>query len=181
MPGWQVATLASPIPISANTTYIAAYYSPVGYGAWQAEGLSNGAMYGPLVAPASAAAGGNGVYSYKNSFPTHSYEASNYYVDILFTPTSSSASVTTPYLVLNFNPPNPGIPADAPLGSLVASIIASWSNGSPFTGTLSFAPPYSNDQGAFAISGNSLIVNPSGPGVSSDANTTLSVTIVATQ
>jgi hypothetical protein len=141
VPGWQVATLASPIPISANTTYIAAYYSPVGYGAWQAEGLSNGATYGPLVAPVGAAVGGNGVYSYKNFFPRHRHKASNYYVDILFTPTPSAA----PHLVLNFNPPNPSIPATAPLGSVVATIIASWSDGSPFTGTLSFAPPYSNE------------------------------------
>jgi hypothetical protein len=31
---------------------------------------------------------------------------------------------------------------------------------------LSFAPPYSNDKGTFAISGNNLILNPAGPGVS---------------
>jgi hypothetical protein len=35
--------------------------------------------------------------------------------------------------------------------------------------------------GRFAISGNSLVVNPSGSGVSLDANMTLNVTIVATQ
>jgi hypothetical protein len=57
------------------------------------------------------------------------------------------------------------------LGSFVATIVPGWSDGSPFTGTLSFAPPYSNDHGTFAISGNSLIVNPSGPGVSSSADT----------
>ena len=63
----------------------------------------------------------------------------------------------------------------------MATITAAWSDGSPFTGTLGFAAPYSNDQGTFAISGNNLIVNPSGPGVSADANTTQNVTIVATQ
>jgi hypothetical protein len=67
------------------------------------------------------------------------------------------------------------------LGSVVATITASWSNGSPFTGTLSFAQPYSNAQGVFAISGNNLIIDPSGPGVTSSANTTLNVTVVATQ
>ncbi|HKM72874.1 MAG TPA: hypothetical protein VJX94_22885, partial [Stellaceae bacterium] len=75
----------------------------------------------------------------------------------------------------------PSITSSAPLDSVVATITASWSDGSPFAGTLSFGPPYSNDQGVFAISGNSLIVNPSGPGVSSDANATLNVTVVATQ
>jgi len=87
---------------------------------------------------------------------------------------------TPPYLIISFDPPNPSIAVSAPLGSVVATITASWSDGSPFTGTLSFGPPYSNDNGAFAISGNSLIVNPAGPGVSADANTTLNVTVVAT-
>jgi hypothetical protein len=63
----------------------------------------------------------------------------------------------------------------------VATITPSWSDGNPFNGTLSFAPPYSNAQGIFAISGNNLIINPSGPGVSSAAGATLNVTIVATQ
>jgi hypothetical protein len=174
VPGWQVATFASPIPIKANTTYIAAYYSSVGQGAWDANGLSNGVTNGPLTAPASAAVGGNGVYHYNNSFPNQNYAASNYYVDVLFNPTG-------PSLLLNFNPPNPSISAIAPLGSVVATINPTWSDGSTFTGTLSFAQPYSNDQGTFAISGNNLIVNPSGPGLSGDGNTVQNVTIVATQ
>jgi hypothetical protein len=64
---------------------------------------------------------------------------------------------------------------------VVATITTSWSDGSPFTGTFSFAQPYSNDQGIFAISGNNLIISPSGPGVSADANTVQQVTIAATQ
>jgi len=40
-----------------------------------------------LTAPASSAVGGNGVYQHKNAFPISSYEASNYFVDVLFTPT----------------------------------------------------------------------------------------------
>jgi hypothetical protein len=176
LPGWQEADFASPIPISANTTYIAAYFSPVGHGAWDANGLSQGATNGPLTAPAGSAAGGNGVYNYGNVFPGSSYEDSNYYVDVAF-----ALAAPAPYLTLSFDPPNPSITSSAPLGSVVAAIIASWSDGSPFTGTLSFAQPYSNDQGVFAIAGKNLIINPSGPGVSSDANNTLNVTVVATQ
>ena len=161
-------------PISANTTYIAAYYCRVGQGAAAPNELSNGVMYGPLIAPASAAVGGNGVYNSKNAFPKSSYEASNYYVDVLFTPTGA-------FLVLRFNPPNPSISANAPLGSVVATITPTWSDSSPFTGTLSFGPPNSNDQGVFAISGNNLIVSSSGPGVSADGGTTQNVTIMATQ
>jgi len=174
VPGWQVANFVSPIPVSANTTYISAYYCPVGQGAGDPNELNNGVTNGPLTAPASLAVGGNGVYNVKNAFPKNSHQASNYYVDVLFTPTGA-------FLVLSFNPPNPSISANAPLGSVVATITPTWSDGNPFTGTLSFGPPNSNDQGVFAISGNNLIVNPSGPGVSADANTVQNVTIVATQ
>ncbi|MDQ3932901.1 MAG: DUF4082 domain-containing protein, partial [Actinomycetota bacterium] len=38
-------------------------------------------------APASNTSGGNGVYRYGTSgFPTSSYNASNYWVDVTFTP-----------------------------------------------------------------------------------------------
>jgi hypothetical protein len=174
VPCWEVANFASPISISANTTYIAAYYSPIGKGAGDPEELKNGVTNGPLTAPASSAVGGNGVYNSTNALPKSSSEASNYYVDVWFAPTGTT-------LTLSFNPPNPSVPANAALGSVVASISATWSDGSPFTGTLSFAQPYSNDQGVFAISGNNLVVNPSGPGLSADANTVQNVTIVATQ
>jgi Domain of unknown function (DUF4082) len=174
VPGWQIADFASPIPVSANTTYIAAYYSAAGQGAGDPRELRNGVTTGPLTAPASSAVGGNGVFNSKNAFPNSKYEASNFYVDVLFTPTGAT-------LVLNFNPPNPSIPANTPLGSVVATVTPSWSNGSPFTGTLSFAQPYSNDQATFAMSGNNLIINPSGPGVSADSNTVQNVTVVATQ
>jgi hypothetical protein len=43
-------------------------------------------------------------------------------------------------------------------------------SGTPFTGTLSFDTPYSDDNATFAISG--LIVNSAGPGVSADGRST---------
>jgi len=58
MPGWQVANFASPIPISANTTYVASYYSVAGQGAGDPYELKTGVAQGPLTAPASSAVGG---------------------------------------------------------------------------------------------------------------------------
>ena len=63
IPGWQVANFVSPIPISANTTYISAYYCPIGQGADDLGELKNGATNGPLTVPAGSAVGGNGVYA----------------------------------------------------------------------------------------------------------------------
>ena len=174
VPCWEQANFASPVSIAANTTYVASYYTSNGRYADGYYGFNSGASNGPLIVPASSGAGGNGVYYYGRGFPSQTWEASNYYVDIAFTPSA-------PSLTVSFNPPNPSIPSNAPANTVVAKVIASWSNGSPFTGTLSFGSPYSNDGAIFAVSGNDLIVNPSGPGVSSDASTTQNVTIVATQ
>lgn len=86
-----------------------------------------------------------------------------------------------PILSLSFSPPNPSTPSTTPLGATVATITASWSNGQSFTGTLGFGPQSSNAGGVFAISGNSVIINPSGPGGGGAGGTVEQVTIVATR
>jgi hypothetical protein len=181
VPCWEQINFASPISIAANTTYVAAYYASNGDYAddtGTSGGLTNGASNGPLIAPASSQVGGNGVYTYSRSFPNQTWQDSNYYVDVSFTP---STPTPTPTLMLSFSPPNPSIPSDAPGGTVVATAVASWSDGSEFTGTYSFAQPYSNDGGVFALNGNQIIVNPNGPGLSEDANKTQNITVVATQ
>jgi Domain of unknown function (DUF4082) len=176
VPCWEQVNFSAPISTSANTTYVAAYYTSNGYYPDSYYGLTTGATNGPLFAPASGVSGGNGIYVYGKGFPTSTWEDSNYYVDVSFTP-----SAPTPYLTLSFNPPNPSIASNAPVGTVVATIAATWSDGTPFTGTLSFGAPYSNDNATFAISGNSLIVNSAGPGVSADGGTTQNVTVIAAQ
>jgi hypothetical protein len=176
VPGWQHAVFAAPISISANTTYVAAYYAPSGQYAYSNYDLTRGVTVGPLNAPSSSLVGGNGVYNYHLTFPKRNYENTNYFVDVVFVP-----AVPAPYLTVTLNPPNPSITNSAPVGSQVATIAATWSDGRPFTGTLSFGPPHFNDAATFAISGNNLIINPSGSGVASHGNTLQNVTIVATQ
>jgi hypothetical protein len=123
--------------------------------------------------------GGNGVYYYGLGFPTNTWEASNYYVDVLFTP-AAPAPAPPPVLSLSFEPPSPSIPSTTPLGATVATIIATWSNGQPFTGQISI--PNSTPAGVFAISNNNtLIISTSGPGVSAAGGTVEQVTIKATQ
>jgi len=83
--GWQTVTFASPVAIAANTTYIASYHSN---GFYSADGNFFAATYtnGPLTAPAGASVGGNGVYAYgpSGSFPSNSYNATSYAVDVMF-------------------------------------------------------------------------------------------------
>jgi hypothetical protein len=89
-------------------------------------------------------------------------------------------------LTLTFGPQMPSFPDSSAPGTIVATVTAAWSDGSPFTGTLMFAPPYADDGGTFALSCNScatanIVINPTGLGVMGDGGTVQNVTIVATQ
>ena len=84
--GWQQANFATPVSIKANTTYIVSYYAPKGHysgdnGYFSANGVDNG----PLHALANSISA-NGVYKYGpvGSFPNQTYQASNYWVDVVF-------------------------------------------------------------------------------------------------
>jgi hypothetical protein len=80
------------------------------------------------------------------------------------TPTTWSLYATLgttviPTLQLSDSPSTPSVSADAAVGTVVTSLTASWSNGMPFTGTLSFVSPNNNDGSLFALSGNNVVVN----------------------
>jgi uncharacterized protein DUF4082 len=174
LPCWEELDFASPIWIGANTTYVAAYFVKGGHYAGDNNGLANGVTSGPITAPASSQVGGNGVYKYGTSiaFPNQTYLASNYWVDVAFTPSA-------PTLNMSFNPPNPSIPSNAAPGSAVATVNVTWSDGALFTGTLSFVAPNGDDNHKFVLSGNDIIINPNGPGIGADGGTTQNITINA--
>jgi hypothetical protein len=85
--GWQTATVASALAVSASTTYVVSYFAPNGHyagdnNAFATAGVSNP----PLQALANGIDGPNGVYRYgiTSGFPTSSYQSSNYWVDVVF-------------------------------------------------------------------------------------------------
>ena len=104
--GWQQVDFASPVAISANTTYVASYFAPVGHYAYDsAYFASAGVDSGVLHALSTPAGGGNGVYvaSPSGEFPVNSFNATNYWVDVVFSsyvvdnipPTLSATSPAT--------------------------------------------------------------------------------------
>jgi Domain of unknown function (DUF4082)/Abnormal spindle-like microcephaly-assoc'd, ASPM-SPD-2-Hydin len=99
--GWQQVNFSKPIAVSANTIYIASYFAPKGHysdniNAFQKAGVD----HAPLHALADGASGFNGVYLYssKGGFPTNGWEATNYWVDVVFTTAQLPA---TPKLTLS--------------------------------------------------------------------------------
>jgi hypothetical protein len=89
--GWQEADFSSPVAITAGTTYVASYFAPNGEYAVDSAGLSAGVTNGPLTALASGSSGGNGLYGYASSaqFPASTYNANNYWVDVVYSQTAS--------------------------------------------------------------------------------------------
>ena len=85
--GWQSVTFATPVPITAGTTYVASYFAPNGRYSYTSNGLASGAGNGVLQAIADSSSS-NGVYSYGgvSNFPANSYSGSHYGVDVLFAP-----------------------------------------------------------------------------------------------
>ncbi len=77
--GWQTANFDNPVAISANTTYVATVNSNSMYGATN-HALDSPVTNGPL---STVADGNNGVYGSPGTFPTLSYENSNYFRDIV--------------------------------------------------------------------------------------------------
>jgi hypothetical protein len=85
--GWQQADFAAPVSVTAGTVYTVSYLAPNGRYAVDSAYFTNAAFDNPpLRALQSSGSGGNGVFAYAatNTFPASSYNASNYWVDVVF-------------------------------------------------------------------------------------------------
>jgi flagellin-like hook-associated protein FlgL len=82
--GWQEVDFTSPVAITAGTTYVAGYFAPNGHYS-VGTGLGS-AVDNPPLHTIPNATSPNGVYSYVfvSTFPTSSFNASNYLVDVMF-------------------------------------------------------------------------------------------------
>lgn len=100
--GWQQATFAAPVTISAGTIYVASYYAPRGrYAADEGYFTGTTVINGPLTALADGTSGGNGVYRYGSGggFPNSTFGATNYWVDVVFNADTSTPDVTKPTVI----------------------------------------------------------------------------------
>ncbi|BDO41344.1 DUF4082 domain-containing protein [Cellulomonas sp. NTE-D12] len=100
--GWQKATFSQAVAVSAGTTYVVSYTAPAGGYAVQSGAFwYAGRTQAPLAAPGGFGTYG-GVYAAAGAFPTQTYGASQYYVDVLF------SDVNTTPLTISGQTPLPG-------------------------------------------------------------------------
>jgi uncharacterized protein YkwD len=85
--GWQTLTFASPVAISANTTYVASYHTNSGVASAGFELQSRGQDNPPLHALQTGVDGYNGVYVFGGggSYPSQGTAGYNFWVDVVFT------------------------------------------------------------------------------------------------
>jgi hypothetical protein len=90
--GWQQVLFSSPVSISAKTTYVASYFAPAGGYAADSSFFSAGGVSNPPLQALANSVSADGVYAYGNSssFPSSTYQSTNYWVDVVFAPASAA-------------------------------------------------------------------------------------------
>jgi hypothetical protein len=86
--GWQQVKFSQPVAVTAGTTYVISYHTNAGFYSGDANYFASAVDRPPLHAVVNSASP-NGVYAYGSgsSFPNGSFNATNYWVDVLFTTT----------------------------------------------------------------------------------------------
>jgi hypothetical protein len=90
--GWQQVSFSTPVTITANTTYIAAYLAPKGHYSDTSSGFASSGVNNPPLHALANSVSPDGVYTYSatSTFPSSTYKATNYWVDVNFEPTPTT-------------------------------------------------------------------------------------------
>lgn len=101
--GWQQVNFSSPIPVAANTDYVASYFAPAGHYSASADFFAtSGVDAPPIHLLQNGVDGPDGIYRYSSIsvFPTSSFNATNYWVDVVYLP-STTMPGSPPALLVN--------------------------------------------------------------------------------
>ncbi len=139
--GWQTVNLGSPVTVNAGQRYVASYYAPRARYAAAQNFFRSAYTSGDLTVPANG-----GVYRYGASgFPQSSYQASNYYVDVIFRPAGSSTPTPTPSATATSSPTPTSSPtvtnSPTPTPTATSTTPSSFNPGNP-SGTVAVPSGY---------------------------------------
>jgi len=96
--GWQQVTFPSPVAVAANTVYMASYSDPNGHYSYTTGTFNSAVSNPPLTGVANSGSTPNGAYVYSSTstFPTSSYNAASYGVDVVFSTTTTGVPAVDP-------------------------------------------------------------------------------------
>ena len=140
--GWQQATFSTPVPVTAGTAYVAAYYSPNG-----TYSATTNAFTTPMSNPPLASLDSGGVYTTGDAFPNQSFGTPNYFVDVVFSTTAPPA--VTSVASVSPAPGATGVPVaspvtvtfSGPLNPSSVSVTLTGPGGTAIPGTLAVNAP----------------------------------------
>ncbi len=94
--GWQTVNFSTPVTINPNTTYVAAYLAPKGHYSDTPLAFSSAGVSNPPLQALANIISPDGVFSHSvtSTFPTGTFNATNYWVDVTFVPTPVPGQVT---------------------------------------------------------------------------------------
>ena len=105
--GWQQVNFSTPVSITAGAVYLASYHVNTGHYSVNLNYFATaGVDNAPLHALQNGVSGLNGVFGYgsTSAFPTNGFNSSNYWVDVVFSPSAALTSIAV-------SPLNPSITA----------------------------------------------------------------------
>src|SRR5262249_35700269 len=146
--GWQTLTFASPVQISANTTYVVSYYDPQGHYSVDEEYFASQVNTPPLIGVKAnylTVGQGNGVFNAGGpGFPTQMNDSWSYSVDVIFDttqpPSYPAVNSATPVAGSSSNPVSTDPAATFSMAAVPgsASFTLKDANGDLVSGTTSF-------------------------------------------
>ena len=148
--GWQTAQLATPVALTVGQTYVVSYFAPAGRYAKTPDFFSTARTVGPLTAGTTT--NGRYLYGAAGGFPTSSWQAANYFVDVVFT-----TSTTTPPAAVTVTTRSPatGATGVAVSGAVSATLSAAPASGTP---TLALSSPAGAVAGTSAYNATTRVV-----------------------
>lgn len=167
--GWQEQPLPAPVSLQPDTGYVVSYHAPGGlYALTQYKLAGSGQTNQPLWAPRSGLFGGNGLHAYgPGGFPTNSYHASHYWVDLVFQPAVPNRPPSAPDLALSVEEDTAAnffLPGSDPDGPVEYALLAQTANGAlsgldTNTGAVTYTPAadfFGADEFSYLVSDGSL-------------------------
>ena len=185
--GWQSASFASPVTIMPNTTYVVGYLAPNGhysgdsgwfYPAPSPPPTGGGDYNNPPLSAVPNNTSANGLFAYTSSsvFPTSTFQASNYWVDVNFMATPAPGQVTNVSATGGFNSANVSWTAPSTGGAPTSYIVTPYIGSTAQTPTtVTGTPPVTNATISNLTQGTAYTftvqaVNPAGNGAVSAAS-----------
>jgi hypothetical protein len=169
--GWQTAVLAKPVAVTAGQTYVVSYSAPAGHYAYQSSAFWYGGLSSPpLSAPGGFGATKAGVYGGLGQFPSQTWDASQYYVDVVL-----SLTDTSPLTVTAWSPVSGA--SSVATGATVSAVLSRGVTGS--TPTLALSGPSGAVAGTSAYDSASRTITFT-PAQALDVSTTYTATVTAT-